>query len=61
MKITKPKRHFADDNLKIKDWASIEPYYSDLLNREIKTQEDFQQWLNDLWQKKNKSIKQASH
>lgn len=47
MKITKPERHFIDSNLEIKDWASIEPYYTNLLNREINTIEDFQHWLKD--------------
>lgn len=47
MKITKPKRNFVKDNLAIDSWEAVQPYYDDLLSREINSIEDFRQWLND--------------
>lgn len=47
MNITRPKRHFVDQELVISNWESVEKYYADLLNREITTSEDFHQWLKD--------------
>lgn len=47
MKISKNKRTFLPDNLTIDTWDSIAPYYSNLKDRSIETETDFQNWLND--------------
>ncbi len=47
MKIERPTRKFIDDQLVIKDWSSISPYFEDLLNRTLNSKEDFLLWLSD--------------
>ena len=47
MKISKPTRQFVDQNLVVDSWESIEKYFTDLINREINTKEDFLTWLKD--------------
>lgn len=47
MKIEKAKRTFLPNDLKIDKWESIEPFFQDLLKREIKTVEDLKKWLSD--------------
>ena len=47
MKITKPPRHFVDPNLTIESWASVESYFTELLQREITTKQDLIQWMRD--------------
>lgn len=47
MKISKPTRHFIDQDLIIKDWNSISPYFTNLVERELNSKEDFLQWLKD--------------
>ncbi|MDP5099051.1 MAG: M3 family oligoendopeptidase, partial [Crocinitomicaceae bacterium] len=47
MKIERPTRKFIDDQLVIKDWSSISPYFEDLLNRTLNSKEDFLLWLYD--------------
>ena len=47
MKILKPTRQFVDQNLIVDSWESIEKYFTDLINREIDTIEDFLTWLKD--------------
>lgn len=47
MKIEKAKRTFLPNDLKIDKWESIEPFFQDLLKREIKTVEDLKNWLSD--------------
>jgi oligoendopeptidase F len=48
MEIRKPKRNFVKQDLIIDDWGKIEPYYNDLLKRDITTKDDFLQWLHDI-------------
>jgi len=48
MNITRPKRTFVKEELTIDAWASIEPYYLDLLARELNSSEAFEAWLNDI-------------
>ncbi len=48
MKITRPQRHFVEENLTIDAWESIEGYYTNLLERELDSVETFQQWLKDI-------------
>ena len=47
MKIVKPKRSFVAENLTIDSWEVIQPYFEDLLNREISEKADFKKWLSD--------------
>lgn len=48
MNITRPKRTFVKEDLLIDAWASIEPYYLDLLARELTSSEAYEAWLNDI-------------
>jgi len=48
MKIEIPKRNFVDANLVINDWSSVQPYFENLLSRNIDSKESFLNWLNDL-------------
>lgn len=48
MKIEKPKRHFVKEDLAINSWESIQPYFEDLLNRDISNKSDFESFLGDL-------------
>ncbi len=47
MKIEKSPRKFVKEGLEISSWEHIKPYFEDLVNREISTGSDFQQWLKD--------------
>lgn len=47
MNIEKPIRKFIDPDLKIETWKSIEVYFSELLNRELGSKEEFYKWLKD--------------
>lgn len=47
MKIEKPKRSFVAEDLVIDSWEVIQPYFEDLLNREISEKSDFEKWLSD--------------
>jgi len=47
MKINKPKRCFVKNNLIIKNWDSLKPYFTDLLNRRINSLKDLKKWLKD--------------
>ena len=47
MNISRPTRSFVDQDLVIEDWKSIEPYFSELLSREINSLEEFKLWLKD--------------
>lgn len=43
----KLNRTFVDKTLIIKDWASIKPYYDNLLSRTINTIDDLKNWLKN--------------
>jgi oligoendopeptidase F len=45
--IQKLQRHFIPANFIVTDWNSLEPFFTTLLNREISTNEDLEQWLKD--------------
>lgn len=47
MKIAAPSRNFIAGNLDLRTWEDIQPYFLDLKNREIRTKEEFIQWLKD--------------
>ena len=46
--IQKLKRKYLPENLTISDWESIEPYFKELLEREINSKEELEKWLKDM-------------
>ncbi len=46
--IQKLPRIYLPKNLKIKDWESIEPFFKELLEREIHSKEEMENWLKDM-------------
>lgn len=48
MSIQKLSRHYLPANFKISDWASIEPYFKELLERPIESKEGLEKWLQDM-------------
>jgi oligoendopeptidase F len=40
-------RKFLPDKLKITSWESVEPFYTQLLNRELRSKEELEDWLKD--------------
>lgn len=47
MTIETPKRKFLDQHLIIDSWNKLEPYFEDLINRNIESKADFSKWLED--------------
>lgn len=48
MKIpTRPKRQFVSEDLVIDSWNKIEPFFKNLLNREISSVKDLERWMLD--------------
>ena len=45
--IQKLKRNFVPDDYKVTDWANLEQYFKNLLEREINSKEDLEHWLKD--------------
>ena len=45
--IQKLPRHFLPADFSITDWQTLEPYFKDLLDRDISTKEKLEQWLKD--------------
>src|SRR6188472_580742 len=46
--IKKITRHFVPADFTVTDWQNLEPFFKDLLEREIKSSEELEQWLADL-------------
>ncbi len=46
--IQKLQRHFLPQNFIITNWEALEPYFKNLLAREINSKEDLEQWLLDM-------------
>ncbi len=46
--IRKIERHFLPHDLVITDWNSIEPYFTDLINRNIDSKKNLEQFLRDI-------------
>lgn len=46
--IEKLHRKFLPENLTVTNWETIEPYFKDLLKREINSKEDLEKWLKDM-------------
>lgn len=47
MNIEAPKRRFVANDLIIKNWNDVKPYFEQLATRSIETEEAFTQWLRD--------------
>lgn len=46
--IKKLERHFIPDNFSITDWASLEPFFKNLTERELYSSADLEQWMKDI-------------
>ncbi|GAB4001868.1 M3 family oligoendopeptidase [Spirosoma daeguense] len=44
---TRPKRPFIGDNLVLKNWDDVQPFYENLRERPIQTADELHQWLLD--------------
>jgi oligoendopeptidase F len=45
--ISTPERHFLPASFNITDWQNLEPYFRNLLDREINSKQDLEKWLED--------------
>ncbi len=45
--IKKIQRHFLPADFTVTDWETLEPYFKELLGRDISTKEKLEQWLKD--------------
>lgn len=45
--IQKTTRHFVPDNFEVTNWQSLEPFFKELLDRNIDNQQTLEQWLKD--------------
>jgi oligoendopeptidase F len=45
--IHKTTRHFVSQNFEVTNWQSLEPFFKELLDRNIDTQQALEQWLKD--------------
>ena len=43
--IQKLQRYFVPANFEVTDWQSLEPFFKTLLEKDIATKEDLEQWL----------------
>jgi oligoendopeptidase F len=46
--IKKLARHFLPENFSITTWESLEPWFKNLLERELNSKKDLEQWLKDI-------------
>jgi oligoendopeptidase F len=46
--IKKLKHHFLPEDFKITDWENLEPYFKQLVEREIDSKTDLEKWLKDM-------------
>jgi len=46
--IKKLEHHFLPKDFKITDWETLEPYFKQLLEREISSKDDLEKWLKDM-------------
>ncbi|MBS1733196.1 MAG: M3 family oligoendopeptidase [Bacteroidetes bacterium] len=45
--IKKISRHFLPTDFTVTDWSALEPYFKELLDRDISSKEKLEQWLKD--------------
>src|SRR6476620_11508762 len=46
--IKKAERYFVPEDFKVTTWETLEPYFKDLLDRNIESKKDLEQWLKDM-------------
>lgn len=46
--IKKLPRHYLPEEYKVTDWASLKPYFDELLDRPLESREEFEKWLKDM-------------
>jgi oligoendopeptidase F len=46
--IEKIPRKYLPESLIVSDWATLEPYFKELLGREINSKEELEKWLSDM-------------
>ena len=46
--IKKLERHFVPENFSMTDWASLEPFFKNLAERELNAPADLEKWLKDM-------------
>lgn len=46
--VEKQKRHFLPNDFVLEDWAKIEPFFNELLERRLKNVTELRKWLRDL-------------
>jgi oligoendopeptidase F len=46
--LKKPERHFLPADLTLTDWAALEPYFSNLVERKLDSREALEKWLTDM-------------
>ena len=46
--IKKLERHYVPQDFKLTDWASLEPYFKELVERPINSRADLEKWLKDM-------------
>jgi oligoendopeptidase F len=46
--LQKPERHFLPENFSVTNWEAVEPYFKNLLEREISSKQDLEKWLKDM-------------
>ncbi|CCG98748.1 oligoendopeptidase, M3 family [Fibrella aestuarina BUZ 2] len=45
--LARPPRHFLPDSYELTDWAHVQPFYDDLLQRPINSADDLRRWFAD--------------
>lgn len=45
--IQKIDRHFIPKDFVVTNWQTLEPFFKDLLDRNINTKEELEKWMND--------------
>src|SRR6059058_4672935 len=46
--IKKTERHFVPEDFKVTTWETLEPYFKNLLERNIESKENLEKWLKDM-------------
>ncbi|HLK28287.1 MAG TPA: M3 family oligoendopeptidase [Puia sp.] len=46
--LKKPERHFLPETFSVTNWETVEPYFKNLLEREISSKDDLEKWLKDM-------------
>lgn len=47
-KISTPERKFLPKEFEITEWKNLEPYFKDLVEREIRSKQDLEKWMKDV-------------